>query len=131
MTNPVLERLVEDAELVADVGVRLGRIKDAGFLSALSNARQALDGETVAPGVVAEFQKSLNSAVKDLSPITLNDLRSGWRPFEAQSKHQVGTLIFGVFCFVLLVATAYTTQIYDRASSLYATTLELQETRGA
>jgi len=131
MTNAAFQRLVEDAELVADVGVRLGRIKDAGFLSALSTARQALDSDTASPGVVAELQKALNSAVKDLSPITLNDLRSGWRPFEAHLKSHVGTLIFGVFSFLLLVATAYTTQIYDRATSLYVTTLELQEARGA
>jgi len=124
--------LVEDAELVADAGVRLGRIKDAGFLSAVSSARQALDSDTASPGVVAELQKALNNAVKDIAPITLTDLRSGWRPFEAQSTGRVvGALIFGVFSIVLLVTTAYTTQIYDRATSLYATTLELQEAHGA
>jgi hypothetical protein len=131
MADTALQRLVEDAELVADVGVRLGRIKDAAFLTALSNARLALDSNTVSPSVVAELQRALNTVVKDIAPITLNDLRSGWRPFDSQAKHRIGTLIFGPFCLLLLVVTAYTTQIYDRASSLYATTLELQDARGA
>jgi hypothetical protein len=125
------EKLVEDAELVAAVGVRLGRIKGVDFLNSLSSARQALDTNELSPPVVAELQKSLNSAVKDIFPITLNDLRSGWSPFNGHPERRLGTLAFGLFCFLLLVTTAYMTQIYDRAVSLYATTLELQEARGA
>ncbi|MBI3293600.1 MAG: hypothetical protein HYZ71_02590 [Deltaproteobacteria bacterium] len=131
MPNAVLERLVEDAGLVADVGVRLGRIKSVAFLTALSNARHALDNGGASPEVIVELQNLLNSAINDISPITLNDLRAGWRPFDARTEKRLGTIIFGLFCFVLLVSTAYLTQIYDRAGSLYATAVELQGVRGA
>jgi hypothetical protein len=127
--SDILEKLVEDAELVADVGVRLGRIKDQEFLTALNNARQAVANDVGTAPVVADLQKSLNSAVKDLAPITLYDLRSGWTPFSTPTR-RIGTLIFGIFSFVLIVAAAYTTQIYDRARFLYATTVELQDARG-
>ena len=127
--DAVFRGLVEDAELVADAGVRLGRIKDPAFLTALANARRVLDKDTIPPDVVVDLQKSLNAAIKDIAPITLTDLRSGWRPLQP-SKHPVGTLLFGIFCFLLLLATAYTTQVYDRATALYATTLELQQARG-
>lgn len=130
MHRKILEQLVEDAELVVNVGVRLGRIKDVEVLNALSNARQALDNNTAAPSVVAELQKSLNSAVKDISPITLNDLRSGWTPFPTHAPTRIGTVVFGAFSILLIIAAAYTTQLYDRARSLYATTVELQDARG-
>jgi hypothetical protein len=131
MTNAVLEHLIEDAELVAEVSARLGRLKDPGFLEVLRRAREALSAGAVAPAIVADLHRSLNTAVNDLSPITLNDLRSGWRPFAPSTRRRPGTFVFGVFSFLLLVATAYTTQIYDRATSLYSTTLELQNARGA
>ena len=131
MTKAVLEKLVEDAELVADVGVRLGHIKNIEFLNILSMARQAFDNDEASPGVIAELQKALNGAVTDISPITLNDLRSGWRPFDARTEKRLGTVVFALFCFLLLGAAAYTTQTYDRAVSLYSTTLELQDGRGS
>jgi hypothetical protein len=124
----ILDRkLVEDAGRVADVGVRLGRIKNVQFLTALSDARKAIEQGDLSPLVIAELQKSLNTAVNDISPITLYDLRAGWQPFTEKRR---GTLIFGLCCFFLLAFTAYLTQIYDRAGSLYATTVELQGMRG-
>ena len=131
MLKTLLEDLMGDADLVANVGVRIGRLQGTDLLTALSNARQALDSDAVTPAIVAELQKSLNTAVRDIAPITLRDLRSGWTPFAAHEQRRHGTWLFGVFSLMLIVATAYTTQVYDRARALYATTIELQETRGA
>jgi hypothetical protein len=131
MPDATLQGLVRDAELVAEVGVRLGRIKDADFFDALSTAREALDGTAASPSTMAALERALNSAIANLSPITLNDLRGGWRPFDAHAEKRLGTVVFCIFSFLLLVATAYVTQTYDRACSVYATTVELQETRGA
>ncbi|MBK8211977.1 MAG: hypothetical protein IPK78_20595 [Rhodospirillales bacterium] len=131
MNEATPEKLIQDADLVADVGVRLGRIKDPTFLDALGNARQALAADTVSPQVVAGLQKSLNSAINDIAPITLGDINSGWRPFSVSLGGRLGNCFFSLFCFLLLIGTAYATQLYDRASSLYTTTMELQEIRGA
>src|SRR5882724_342739 len=125
----LLKKLVEDADLVADVGVRLGLIKSVEFLTALREARNALAKDSASHEVIAELQKWLNSVVNGISPITLDDLRAG------RMENGLGTRIFGVFCIVLLsfllLYIAYMTQLYDRATSLYAMTLELQEARGA
>ena len=131
MLKPLLASLVEDADLVANVGVRIGRLQGTELLTALCNAREALEKNCATPAIVADLEKSLNSAVRDIAPITLQDLRSGWTPFRSHQQKRLGTYLFGVFSVLLIVVTAYTTQIYDRARSLYATTMELQETRGA
>jgi hypothetical protein len=133
MIREILENLVEDADRVADTGVRLGRIRNPEFLKALSAARRALasNDESESVTAVADLQGALNVAIRDLSPITMSDLRSGWRPFGGRPEQRLGTFMFGLLCFILLVATAYSTQIYDRAVALYATTLELQDARGA
>lgn len=132
MTAVTLQQLVSDADLVARVGASLGRIRDDGYWVVLSDAKQALAKGVAAPELVATLQKTLNSAIRDLSPITLGDLRSGWTPFAAPSRwDRVLTIAFGLFGLALLAGTAYLTQVYDRARSLYAHTLELQDARGA
>lgn len=132
MTASVFQQLVADASLVADVGVSLGRIRDDAFLTGLSEAKKALEHGASSPELVAALQKSLNSSLRDISPITLGDLRSGWTPFKPPSKSdRVLTFAFGFFGVVLLLGIAYLTQVYDRACSVYATTLELQDARGA
>ena len=133
MIGEILESLIEDADRVADAGVRLGRIRNPEFLRALSTAKRALasNDESECVTAVADLQSALNVAIRDLSPITMSDLRSGWKPFDGRPEQRLGTFVFGLFCFMLLAATAYSTQIYDRAVALYATTLELQDARGA
>ncbi len=131
-SRALLAQLVEDADLVAGVGVRLGRLRNGEFLGALGAAKAALEKkEAVPPDVVEAVEKSLNAAVGDIAPITLNELRSGWRPFDPQDKRGLGTIVFGLFALMLLLATAYATQVYNRATDVYATTIELQATRGA
>ena len=129
MRDPVLQNLVEDAELVAAVGVRLGRIKDVSFLATLADAKHALEIDSTSDKAVADLQKSLNVAINDILPITLYDLKSGWTPFSTRGLKATITVIFGLFCFILLAATAYVTQVYQRATSLYTIFAELQNTR--
>ena len=133
METATLERLIDDAERIVDVGVRLGRIKNLEVVDALQAAKAAVAGNdaTALPIAAARLQKSLNDAVKDIAPITLNDLRSGWTPFPTRPPSRAGTILFGIFSILLLSFAAYTTSLYDRARAIYATTLELQDGHGA
>jgi hypothetical protein len=131
MVKPILEQLVADANLVANVGVRLGKLQGTDLLDTLGAATKALESDTASPEIVTKLQTSLNNAIKELAPITLYELRSGWTPFDTRHHQQVGTWLFGLFALVLIAATAYTTQVYDRSRSLYDTTVELQNARGA
>jgi hypothetical protein len=131
MIKQILEQLVADANLVANVGVRLGRLQGTGLLVALGAANQALVSDSVSPDIVAQLQAALNAAVKDIAPISLYELRSGWTPYDARRHRSIGNWFFGIFAMLLIVATAYTTQVYDRSRALYDTTIELQDARGA
>lgn len=131
MADHILDGLIGDADLIAEVGVRLGRIKDVGFLAALTGARAERDAGTADPGTVVNLQHAINAAAADLAPITLYHLRAGWRPYETGRKVDRGTILFGLFSLLLLLFAAYTTQVYNRATLLYQDTLTLQETRGS
>ena len=124
MLKSILETLVTDADLVANVGIRLGRLQGTDLLTALGNARTAVEANSATPEIVAQLQTSLNIAVRELAPITLFDLRSGWTPFETHRQQRIGTIVFGGFSLLLIVAAAYLTQIYDRSRSLFDTTVE-------
>jgi hypothetical protein len=124
-------QLLHDAEIVGDVGVRLGKLKDADLPTAITSTRDALSRNPPVFAPLIPLQTALNKAVQDISPISLNDLRSGWRPYEHREGRRVGLILFFIASLLIVAVTAYTTRVYERAKSMYATTLELQEARGA
>jgi hypothetical protein len=132
MASPLVEGLVADATLVAEVGVRLGALENSDLLDNLAAInRTPGDGTGPDPAIVASLQRSLNAALKAIAPITLGDLHRGWRPYRSTGEQRAVTVLFFVLSIVLMAACAYTTQVYERARAMYATTLELQEARGA
>jgi len=82
-----LKELIGDAQLVADAAVRLGRLQSMALLTDLKALKAAVaSGADLLEPTVA-LQKSLNEGVKDISPITVRDLRSrDWSPFVAKSR---------------------------------------------
>jgi hypothetical protein len=126
-TPDVVRELVRDAELVADVAVRLGRLKDPKLLSDLKAARLAAGSDADSLDTVVELQKSLNAAISDIAPITLRDIRLGWSPFAAPKLAH--GYFFGFCAIVLICVTAYMTLLYNRASFAHTSLIELQTNR--
>jgi hypothetical protein len=123
--------LLRDAGLVADVGVRLGRLKNSELSATIGKCRQGLAGTTFSPDLLAALQGALNNAMGELYPITLSDLRAGWRPYGTPRHSRLALGLFFAVALGIVVLTAYTTTVYERAKSLYATSIELQDARGA
>jgi hypothetical protein len=130
VTQQILQDLIADGEKVANVGVRLGKLKGVALLNDLAFAKKAAEGNGDQTEAITRLETSLGPAVSDIAPITLIDLRD-WSPFSAESNNRVAIWLFGVFALILICATAYLTQVYDRARSLYANTVELQNARAA
>jgi hypothetical protein len=124
-----LKELIGDAQLVADAAVRLGRLQSMALLTDLKVLKAAVaSGADLLEPTVA-LQKSLNTAVKDISPITVRDLRSrDWSPFVAKSRSWP-IIIFGLFAIVLICVTAYATSFYNRVSFAHASLVEIQTAR--
>jgi hypothetical protein len=124
-----LKELIGDAQLVANAAVRLGRLQSMALLTDLKVLKAAVaSGADLLEPTVA-LQTSLNTAVKDISPITIRDLRSrDWSPFVAKSRSWP-TIIFGLFAILLICVTAYATSFYNRASFAHASLVEIQTAR--
>lgn len=131
MPDIVLDSLIQDGNLVAEVGIQLGKIKDSSLFRALSDAKSIKPNSSAEQEVVIALHKAIRTALDDISPITLTDLKGGWRPFQESRSKYIGIVFFGVFSLFLLILTSYMTQIYHRASLLYDTTVELQNDKGA
>jgi len=119
------EELVQDAEQVVAVAVRLGRLRDATILSNLDQVKASRNSGSVDLGALAALRKSLNAAIGDIAPITIRDLRSGWSPFVTK-RTSWGVILAGVFAIALMCLTAYMTLLYNRVSVVHATLVELQ-----
>jgi hypothetical protein len=131
MRAATLPQLLADATLVAEAGARLGWLDPgADLLPAIAAARRTASGDDAA-ALEQRLHQALNVAVKAIAPITLDDLRRGWRPYETTLPRRIGIACFFVFSVALMVFCAYASQVYERARSTYATTLELQDARGA
>lgn len=125
-----VERVVCDAEAIAEVGVNLGRFKDPGpLLDAIAAVRSAQKEGNVLPGQIATLQSAMNAAVPALAPITLNDLRTGWRPFgrAAISGSRVSIMVGACICLLLL--TGSYTLLYDRMVAHLTMMQEFQNSR--
>ena len=124
-----LKELIGDAQLVADAAVRLGRLQSMALLTDLKALKAAVaSGADLLEPTVA-LQKSLNEGVKDISPITVRDLRSrDWSPFVAKSRSWP-IIIFGLFAIMLICATAYATSFYNRVAFAHASLVEIQTAR--
>lgn len=130
MDPKLVERTLCDAEAVAEVGVNLGRFKDPGpLLDAITAVRTAQMEGNVLPSQIASLQSAMNSAVPVLAPITLNDLRTGWRPYggAAISGRRVSMLVGACICLLLL--TGSYTLLYDRMVAHLTMMQELQNSR--
>lgn len=120
-----LAELVEDAELVANAGIRLGKLQDP---LPLLNAIQTLQSEQakgeIAPLSVISLQNELSNAVIRIFPVTLYHLKSGWRPF-ARADGWSWTWSFVSLCIVMLFLTSWGTMRYERYGAQLSLAKEL------
>lgn len=114
--------------MVCRVAIRLGRLSQTEFLTALSAARQALESGTGMHEATATLQRLLGGAVAALAPITFADLKSGWDPF-SKKRTNTWAITFGLICIILIGAVGYGTLIYNRAVSIHTTLVELQSSK--
>lgn len=123
--------LVEDSELVVATAVSLGRSDKSGALATtVAEIKAFPDQQNIPPEKVAQLQIALGEALAEIAPITLGDLRNGWRPYTSSFWKTARLSIFGVLCFFILASTAYITLIYDRVGTFFNTTKELQTSQG-
>ncbi|MDE1150134.1 MAG: hypothetical protein PW843_26570 [Azospirillaceae bacterium] len=130
MKNNIMEDLVKDSTLASQFAIRYGKIRNIDLLDDIEKARKCVDNNQNDSDLLLKLEKGLNSLIKDISPITLRDLRSGWSPHESR-KADIPSVVFSVSCVLLIIVTAYWTQVYDRASTVYKSTIELQDVRGS
>lgn len=132
MARSMLEALIDDSTIVAEVGVRIGALADDDDLPKALDAAIRSSGAALPDSeVVRDLSLALNSAMKKIAPITLDDLRRGWRPYRSSRRFRLGKVAFFFFSILMMWACAFTTQVYERARVMYSTTLELQQARGA
>ena len=123
--------LIGDAQLVARALVRLGKLSDATFLTALNEVKdkRTAAGGAVDPAAVIKLQTSLSAAIAGLAPITLRDLRKGWSPVRESAGTRAAVVIFATFCIFLLIFVAYATQLHEDASQAYRAYDDMQKNR--
>ncbi len=120
--------LLDDAKRVACHGVRAGSFgKDEPLFGAIRDA----EAQELEPGGLVwsspqttELQKALNGAIRAVHPVTLYDIKSGWRldidsPAEKRTPKVMKALVLA-FTVALLVVTAIMTNWQQHAMAVTA-----------
>src|SRR5215475_7859256 len=90
-TDDVLHNLIDDADRVCRVAMRMGRLNEPTFLPALTAAKVARDSNVTDYAAIAALQKSLSALIASLAPITFVDLLR-WDPFAKGARRSVAAL---------------------------------------
>lgn len=121
-----VQEILEDAKLVASYGARAGSFgKEEPLFTAIQRAD--LKGEELGwpSKELSELQLALNSAVKSILPVTLYDLKKGWKAYNSNESSRFGsfrnalvkwTVVF--FAFAIMVVCATLTIWQQRASAI-------------
>ncbi len=134
MNPEAIDRLLSDAERVAETGVRLGRFADPGsFLTTIQDTRKAIGADTLTADNIIALQSKMNAAIKELAPLTLQQINDGIfsisdiiRTSSAKLLTPIYTLIVLILSISILVSTMLVTQLYDRATSILTLAKEVE-----
>jgi hypothetical protein len=121
-------QLLDDARLVVDYAIRVGRLPNDALPRAL-HAVESSAPETVSRELPA-LAAALNEASFAIAPMNLIELRAGRNPFNPRHRRIIRVLQ-GVFCFctiALTVAVADQTEHLHRQETALKTLQRLQET---
>lgn len=127
--NNVNERLVEDADIVAEVAASLGRLgPDQKLISLVAKAKDLRKDAQMdlAPEQEAALRAELNTTLTALSPITLGDLRQGWRPFDRNWRQMVRFIVVMSMCCFIVIAVGYYTLVYEKANAFLSSVTNMQ-----
>jgi hypothetical protein len=123
------DKLLEDAHLVVDYGVRAGRLPDDDALQKAIYAVESATQES-ATQAFATLTSALNKAINAISPMSLNDLREGRSPFDPTNRPLVQRLqvLFCVLTIVLTLIVALLTETLHRQDNALKAIEQIQNT---
>lgn len=118
MADVALDRLLQDADLVVNYGIRAGMLGDGALGAALARARAATTLEWRSAEVV-EVQKAFSEAVLTIRPVTIAALRGGFDPNDPGKADAVTWLRVGFFGILLLALyLAFHFSTWERQASI-------------
>lgn len=118
MADAALDRLLEDADLVVNYGIRAGMLGDGTLGAALASARATANLEWRSAEIV-EVQKAFNDAVLRIRPVTIAALRGGFDPNDPGKADALTWLRVGFFGILLLALyLAFHFSTWERQASI-------------
>lgn len=117
-SEELLTQIIADAQNVAAYGQQTGRLKDIELISAIA-AAEKLDHPTWGDSAMVGLQAALNRAIADIAPVTLGDLRDGWKPYQRRAWYRYWPqMLFVIFAVLLLTLTSCATLDFNRGQAL-------------
>jgi hypothetical protein len=128
-TTGAVKQLLDDAHLVIDYAVRVGRLPDERLPKAVDAVESATTPESVAQHVPA-LADAFNKAIVAIAPMTLIDLRGGRNIFDPRNRRYICTLqaTFSVLTIALTLVVAIVTEDLHRQDTTLKALQQIQET---
>jgi hypothetical protein len=126
--SELIADLLADAKVAALYGQRVGILPDAELQKAIHDV-EALPKRSWADEPVLRMQTELNKTMRNLSPITLAELKGPEAPFVRSTGLTVQSVAFVFFSVLLVVCAAWFTLSYNQGNALIQSIQRLDETK--
>jgi len=121
-----LTALIADARLVLDFATRSGHLPSKSLANAVAHASSGSSDNTSTEDHITELTSALNETIKAIAPITLYDLGSKYQSFPHSKGGRFTRIAFSFLAVVLVVVTAYYTQVYSQLNSILLVLRDIQ-----
>ena len=121
-----LTDLIADARLVLAYAARSGRLPSKSLAEAMARASSGSADNKGTEDHIMALASALNESIQAIAPITLKDLGSEWQPFPHSKGGRFKRIAFSFLAVVLVVATAYYTQVYSQLNSILLVLRDIQ-----
>jgi hypothetical protein len=121
-----LTDLIADARLVLAYAARTGRLPSKSLAEAVAHASSGPADNTSTEDRFMALTSALNESMRGIAPITLYDLGSKYQPYPSSKGGRFKRIAFSIIAVVLVVVTAYYTQVYSQVNSILLVLRDIQ-----
>ena len=121
-----LTDLIADARLVLAYAARTGRLPSKSLAEAVAHASSGPADNTSTEDRFMALTSALNESMRGIAPITLYDLGSKYQPYPSSKGGRFKRIAFSILAVVLVVVTAYYTQVYSQVNSILLALRDIQ-----
>lgn len=126
MSSQSRQEILDDAKLILDASIRLGRLEGRELINVIQELEKIADDTDGVNDCIAKVQFLSAEALKRIEGISYFELKENWIIGKGFKTSKISFMITGLLAVFLLFSTSYVMTIYNRAIAARAEVVEIE-----